>query len=337
MKVCGIIAEYNPFHKGHIYHLEQAKKVSNCDCLVVIVSGNYSQRGLPSFLTIQDKTKLALEYGANLVIELPPCFACQSADYFAKYAIQSLSTLDIDTLCFGSETNDIDQLSKIDIHKEIDPSQSLNHNLNLDLQPNDILALQYIQWCKEYHIQPLSIQRNSTYKSATQTRKDAINETQDFQEYFHLEQNWNSYYPYLKTFLQLTDAHTLSTFFLVNEGIENRLKEASKKETWDEFLQACVTKSYSKNRIQRTCMMILLQIKKEDMDNSSFFGCKVLGFDSIGQQLLKEKKDNPIYTKFADLPPFLKEVELKSNALYNSVLKEDVSKQKVFYYDRNSL
>ncbi len=333
MNICGIITEYNPFHKGHIYHLQQARAVSHCDCLVVITSGLFSQRGLPSFLTRTDKTKLALEYGANLVLELPTCFACQSADYFAKYAIQSLSLLGIQSLVFGSETNDIEALSNIKL-KDKDASKSLNNNQDLPLQPNDILAYQYIQSCKEFNIKPISIQRNNQFKSATQTRQDALHSLQDFQEHFHVEQNWQSYYPFLKTFLLLTDAKTLSSFHLVNEGIENRLKEAAKKcETWNEFLAYCVTKNYSKARIQRTVLMILLQIKKEDFP-SSFYGCKVLGFDSIGKQVLKTNKDKAIYTKFCQLPDYLKDIELKTNALYNSVLKEKIEDSKVVIYDR---
>lgn len=333
MRICGIIAEYNPFHKGHIYHLEQARIASGCDCLVVITSGLFSQRGLPSFLSRESKARLALEHGANLVIELPACFASQSADYFAKYAIQSLSVLGIQSLCFGSERNDIDTLSNI-VLKEKDASTSLNHNQEMDLQPNDILGYQYIKYCKEYNIEPISIQRNNSFKSATQTRKDAFSTSQDFQEFFHLEQNWDSYYPYLRSFLLLTDTSTLSSFHLVNEGIENRLKDAARKYyTWNDFLQYCTTKTYSKARIQRTCLMILLQIKKDEIP-SSFFGCKVLGFDSIGQQLLKENKDKEIYTKFAHLSEFLKSVELKTNYLYNSVLKEKIDDTKVIYYDR---
>lgn len=333
MNICGIIAEYNPFHKGHIYHLEQARKVSNCDCLVVITSGLFSQRGLPSYLSSMDKTRLALEHGANLVIELPVCFASQSADYFAKYAIQSLSVLGVRSLVFGSETNDIEKLSSI-VLKEKDATKSLNENQNISLQPNDILGYQYIQYCKEYNITPISIQRNEHFKSATQTRKDALSSHQDFQEFFHLEQNWDSYYPYLRNYLVLTDAKTLSSFHLVNEGIENRLKEGARLcDSWNEYLEYCVTKTYSKARIQRTSLMILLQIKKEEIP-TSFFGCKVLGFDSIGQQVLKENKEKEIYTKFADLPSFLKELELKTTYLYNSVQKEKIENSKVMVYDR---
>ncbi|MDD7280917.1 nucleotidyltransferase family protein [Floccifex sp.] len=331
MKSCGIIAEYNPFHKGHEYHLQQARLKTNCDCLIVIVSSYFSQRGLPSYLTRSDKTKLSLEHGANIVLELPACFSCQSADYFAKYAIQSLSTLDIDYLCFGSETNDINYLRSLSFLNEIDASKNINQNQNISLQPNDILGYQYIKYCDKYDIEPVSIQRNNNFKSATQTRKDAFHFEQDYQSYFHLEQNWNSYYPYLRLFLQLTDASTLASFFLVNEGIEYRLKSASKQcETWDNFLNQCISKTYTKARIQRTCMMILLQIKKDEMMDS-FFGCRVLGFDSIGQQYLKEHKNNRIYTKFKDLPSFLQEVELKSQALYQNFTSIDDNK--VIRYD----
>ncbi len=113
MKITGIIAEYNPFHQGHIYHIQKAKKITQCDCLVVILTGCFSQRGLPSLLTPYDKTKLALQYGANLVLECPVCFGAQSADYFAKYNLQALSCLPIDTLCFGSETNDVTYLRRL--------------------------------------------------------------------------------------------------------------------------------------------------------------------------------------------------------------------------------
>ena len=333
MKTCGIIGEYNPFHKGHIYHLQQAKEKSKCDCLIVITSGLYSQRGLPSLLTPNDKTKLLLENGANLILELPACYACQSADYFARYAIESLSQLDIDSLCFGSECNDINLLSSISLNKDIDVKKSLNRNQNLQLQPNDILGYSYIQWCKEKGIQPISILRNNSFKSATQTRIDAYITQQDFQSYFYLEQNWNSYYPFLKTFLQLTDTDTLSSFLLVNEGIENRLKDAAKKcETWNDFLQSCISKTYSKSRIQRTCIMILLQIKKEEFI-PSFTACKVLGFDSIGQQILKQNKGKNIYTKFADMPIFLQQIELKSDALYQSISNVKLN-HKVMYYEK---
>ena len=90
MKTCGIITEYNPFHQGHIYHIKKTKELTQCNCLIAIVSNHFTQRGLPSLLSMEDKTKLALEAGCNLVIELPACYAAQSADYFAKPVFRGL-------------------------------------------------------------------------------------------------------------------------------------------------------------------------------------------------------------------------------------------------------
>ena len=166
MKTCGIITEYNPFHQGHIYHIKKTKELTHCDCLIAIVSNHFTQRGLFSLLTMEDKTKLALEAGCNLVIELPPCYAAQSADYFAKYAIESLSQLHIDQICFGSETNDIQTLKSYSKQMEAtktDPSLSMNQNLyTKNIRPNDILGIQYIKQCEKYGITPCSIARNDT-------------------------------------------------------------------------------------------------------------------------------------------------------------------------------
>ena len=330
MKTCAIIAEYNPLHKGHIYHITKAKEESNWDCLVVILSSFFSQRGLPSLLSRKDKAKLAIEYGVDLVLELPCIYAAQSADQFARYAIESLSSLRIDCLCFGSETNDLhfleSQLETLE-NQTIDPSKSWNQNIESTLRPNDILGIQYVKWCKQYNIQPIPIQRNESYKSATQTRKDYfLNQAQFNDTYFIREQTWQSYYPYLRLFLQLTKPETLSNFFLVNEGIEYRLIENAKKyDTWTDFLEASISKTYTRARIQRTCLFILLQIEKEEMlQNDTFFDVRVLGFNSIGRQLLKEHKEANIQTQFKDLNTFQQEVELKVKALWQSVTKQKI-------------
>ena len=280
MKITGIIAEYNPFHQGHIYHIQKAKEITQCDCLVVILTGCFSQRGLPSLLTPYDKTKLALQYGANLVLECPVCFGAQSADYFAKYNLQALSCLPIDTLCFGSETNDVAYLRHLlTKQKEIsaDPSKSLNINQDLDIQPNDILGMQYIRYCDLYHIESVTIHRNPAYKSATQTRSDFFSGKEEFYgSLFLKEQSWDSYYPYLRLLLQVVDAEDLKKIHLVTEGIENRLKAVAKNASnWSSFLEASITKTYTRARIQRTCLMILLQIKKEEMKDASFYKLKV--------------------------------------------------------------
>lgn len=113
-KVLGIIAEYNPFHNGHLYHLDTSKKITGCDYTVAIISGNFTQRGSTSVIDKWSKTKMALQNGVDLVIELPVLYSISSSENFADGAIKILNSLEIiDYLSFGSETPDITVLDSI--------------------------------------------------------------------------------------------------------------------------------------------------------------------------------------------------------------------------------
>ena len=112
MKIAGIITEYNPFHNGHFLHMEETRRLTGADYVVAIMSGNFVQRGIPAFSDKYMRTQMALASGVDLVIELPVCYACASAEYFASGAIALLDKLDIiDSICFGSECGDIELLS----------------------------------------------------------------------------------------------------------------------------------------------------------------------------------------------------------------------------------
>lgn len=104
MKVLAIIAEYNPFHYGHFYQLAKAREMSQADCVIIIMSGNVVQRGEFAALDKWQRAQLALDFGADLILELPLAASLQSADYFAKFAIQVVSDLNVDYLTFGTET-----------------------------------------------------------------------------------------------------------------------------------------------------------------------------------------------------------------------------------------
>lgn len=106
MKITGIIAEYNPFHLGHEYQISAARRLSNCDAVVVVMSGNFVQRGEPAIIDKYKRAKCAVQAGANLVVELPMPFACQNAEMFALSAVQELKKLGADSLSFGCETDD---------------------------------------------------------------------------------------------------------------------------------------------------------------------------------------------------------------------------------------
>lgn len=114
MKICGIICEYNPFHKGHKYHVLETKKHTNCDAVIGIMSGNFAQRGIPTIIDKWERTKMALSSGLDLVIELPAAFALSSAEIFAKGSIELLEQLNIvDYISFGSECGNLNLLNII--------------------------------------------------------------------------------------------------------------------------------------------------------------------------------------------------------------------------------
>ena len=113
MKVTGIIAEYNPFHNGHQYQIKQVKQ-NGADYIIIVMSGNFLQRGTPAVLDKWTRTKMALSCGADLVIELPTVFATASAQYFARGGVSILDKLGcVDTISFGCEANDVDTIHKL--------------------------------------------------------------------------------------------------------------------------------------------------------------------------------------------------------------------------------
>lgn len=103
MKATGLIVEYNPFHNGHLYHIEQAKHKSNADCVIACMSGNFLQRGEPALVDKFSRAKMAIDQGVDLVIELPYLYAVQHSDIFSYGAVKLLNQLAVDTIIFGSE------------------------------------------------------------------------------------------------------------------------------------------------------------------------------------------------------------------------------------------
>lgn len=188
MKVVGIIAEYNPFHNGHLYHIKEAKKQTGADYVIVIMSGNFVQRGSPAIINKYARTKSALESGADLVIELPVVYSTSSAEFFALGAISILDQLGIvDYVCFGSETNDINALTSVAKYLIMNPDEynkdvnkymksgitfpvarqkaiiKNNPSINTDIisSPNNILGVEYIKALLKFNspIKPFTIER----------------------------------------------------------------------------------------------------------------------------------------------------------------------------------
>ncbi len=353
MKICGLVVEYNPFHNGHIHHINEAKRLTNADYLIAIMSGNFCQRGDISIIDKFEKTRVALEHGINLVIELPFAYTIQNASIFGTKSVEILKLFNIDYLVFGSETNNIDNLKmisettiNIDYLKEImktgisyPKAYSL---LQGSLYPNDILAISYLKALKGTNIKPISIQRTNEYHSeeiskiasATAIRK-AIKENRDYHEATPLNitnPHFNEeLYPYLRNILNLNDREDLIKYHLVSEGIEKAFKDSAfKYDKYEDFINSLVNRRYTKARIQRICINILANIKsneiKELEDDIYAF---VLGFDSKGQELLHliNNEDEKIVSNFKKIPLKHRKLEWKSDLLYASLLKEEERKE----------
>lgn len=114
MKTVGIIAEFNPFHNGHKYLIEQAKQITDAGNVIIITSGNFMQRGTPAFIDKSLRSKIAVDNGADAIFELPVCYSTASAELFARAGVSFLDKLNcVDYICFGSETGNITLLSEI--------------------------------------------------------------------------------------------------------------------------------------------------------------------------------------------------------------------------------
>ena len=114
MRTVGLVTEYNPLHNGHLHHLRESLRISGAEASVAVMSGHFLQRGEPALVDKWVRTEMALAAGVDLVFELPFAFACNSAPHFAMGAVQSLEALGVvDSLCFGSEAGDLDQLDRV--------------------------------------------------------------------------------------------------------------------------------------------------------------------------------------------------------------------------------
>lgn len=155
MKACGIVAEYNPLHTGHVYQMNKARQISQADCIIVVMSGNFVQRGEPAVIDKYARTRAALKAGADIVIELPVYYALSSAENFARGAVLTLNEMKAASICFGAETDNADRLAKIS-HAIISESPEYKAILNKALAKGlsypaarQTALLEYLSECKD--------------------------------------------------------------------------------------------------------------------------------------------------------------------------------------------
>ncbi len=357
MNACGIIVEYNPFHNGHIYHIQQAKKQSNCDILIAVMSGNFVQRGERAIVDKWERAQTALKYGVDLVIELPFIYSTQSAMNFAQGAITLLKLAQVKTIVFGSESNNLEEL-KLIASLPINPDhlkESMKSGISFpkayglwanEYQPNDILGIAYCRALADSNIQPISIQRTTSYHeieingniaSATAIRNAFFN-GKNIQDVCPMDLSSSekitlkNYWPLIRTILLTRSSNELASLFLFNEGIENHLKkQADLYSDYNDFINNTITKRYTRSRIQRTLLQLLMNnSKKEVQDLPPLDFIRPLAFNEKGREYLKElkKKEIKVASRFNKVPIPYRRMEYKAAVLYSCLSKDPTEQTK---------
>ena len=318
MTITGIIAEFNPFHNGHKYLLEQAKGLK-----IVAMSGNFMQRGEPAIVDKWTRAQMALENGADLVVELPFLVSVQAADFFGQGAVDILARLGIDTLAFGTEEIlDYQQIANLYTERGQEMElfmENLPDSLSypqktqamwkefadLDFSgdtPNHVLALAYAKAVagRDIKLHPIkrqgagyhSVAKDVDFASATALRQHQTDS--DFLERFMpsvalfanaSKVSWEDYYPLLR--YQILSNPDLTTIYQVNQEMAVRIKDAIKTaQSMEELVEAVATKRYTKARVRRLLTYILVQARESDLPEA----IHILGFTEKGRQHLKALK-----------------------------------------------
>ncbi len=359
----GIITEYNPFHNGHLYHLNKVKELGDSP-IILVMSGNFTQRGILSVVEKYDKALIALKYGVDLVIELPFQFSTQSSDYFAKGALKILNALGVEKIVFGSESDDLDKLNqladiqlinkdydnivKAELDKGINYPTAMSNALKIITGKtirlsNDLLGLSYIKEIKKnnYKITPITIKRTNDYKSekleekissASSIRKaiennvDITNNVPSIVLDKIIDINTNKYLEFLK--YKILSDNNLERYQSVDEGIENRLKKEIENSTsLDEFIKNIKSKRYTYNKINRMLTHILCSFtKEENIVYKDIEYIRVLGFNNKGKKYLnkiKKEIEIPILTNINKDNIKLLELELRVDKIYNLITNRE--------------
>ena len=375
MRVVGIVAEYNPFHYGHLYQIRKVKEMYPDSIIIAIVSTNYTQRGGFSLINKWDKTRICLNYGIDMVVELPTLYTTQGADMFAYGAISILNMLHIDTLVFGMECDDVEYLikaAKTQINNSkydelvqkylltgVNYPTALGNALKEMIgyttdKPNDLLAISYIKEIikNNYKIEPVGIKRTNDYhgkeiKSSIVNAsliRDMLDKNMDVSKYVPIEtykclnmKNFENGYLLLKYNIS-NNENRLYEYLTVDEGIENRILKYYKDcDNWCELVNLIKTRRYTYNKVNRMLMHILLNIKKIDNDKEIYL--RVLGFNDIGRNYLKQiKKDIDVINTCKQGINKALDIEINATYIYslvtgdNSLIEREYKNKPIIFH-----
>lgn len=375
MRVVGIVAEYNPFHYGHLYQIRKVKEMYPDSIIIAIISTNYTQRGGFSLINKWDKTRICLNYGIDMVVELPTLYTTQGADMFAYGAISILNMLHIDTLVFGMECDDVEYLikaAKTQINNSkydelvqkylltgVNYPTALGNALKEMIgyttdKPNDLLAISYIKEIikNNYKIEPVGIKRTNDYhgkeiKSSIVNAsliRDMLDKNMDVSKYVPIEtykclnmKNFDNGYLLLKYNIS-NNENRLFEYLTVDEGIENRILKYYKDcDNWCALVNLIKTRRYTYNKVNRMLMHILLNIKKIDNDREIYL--RVLGFNDIGRNYLKQiKKDIDVINTCKQGINKALDIEINATYIYslvtgdNSLIEREYKNKPIIFH-----
>lgn len=351
MKTAGIITEFNPFHNGHKYIIDKAKREH--DAVVVIMSGSFVQRGEAAVTDKWTRAAAAIRNGADLVIELPVIYALNTAQKFAYGAIETLNKCGIvDDIVFGSESGNVDELIKAAellenesqcISEKVKKYMSLGMNYpsareqaytgiidkEILSKPNNILAVEYLRALlyTKSKMKPYTIQRTNDFHgmnldngiaSATAIRS-LIMEGKDFSEYVPEPQfdiyMMNRLDTALISILRMKTVEELKGINDVSEGLENRIAQAvMNADSFEEAAYMIKTKRYTLSRIRRVLLSSVLSLTS-DLCSMPPSYIRVLGMNGIGRMLLREMK------KKAALPVVIKTADFAADDIFKAEIR----------------
>lgn len=312
----GVVAEYNPFHKGHKYHLDRSREMTGDDTVAVVMSGDYVQRGEPAVYDKFRRAALALDGGADLVLELPLPWCISSAETFAYGAVRILEAVGVSCISFGSECGEIEMLQALSEtcaeneeelkqfmkrHPEYSWPKARRELIGSELLdgPNNLLGLEYL---KAARVPCITVKRYSVHDgegSAMEIRAAMRKE--------HLGYDRDAFDLTAVSRLRMFDREYFNSLPDSEDGAGNRLYDAVRQGTTiDEICAAAKTKSITMSAIRRLTMSAVLGIG-QGMNQGLPPYIRVLGFNSKGRAALADVKSNseiPILTKAANIASF---------------------------------
>ena len=326
MRTAGIICEYNPFHQGHRYQLQNLREQLGEDSgIICLMSGNYVQRGEPAIFDKWSRAAAAVEQGADLVLELPITAAVSGAGYFAQGAVSWLDKLEsIDVLCFGSESGD---LTGLQTTADLLCSDKFEESLRQQLQSgvsyarareraleglggdgaylqtaNNALGVDYLVSLKRCHsrIEPMTVLRQEKFSAATDLRKQIIAGHWPEEVPQGLKDQPRHTLEYgERAMLAVLKSRTPAEFQAVpfgTEGLWSKVMKACFRENSVEgILFACKSKRYTMSRLKRMLLCLFLGISQRDIETSAPY-LRALSFNDRGRQLLRDIQSVPIVT-----------------------------------------